>query len=283
MKKIIFILFSLISVCAPAATLPVHCDNDIRRVEEILGSLRDSNLPLGDRMVLAAKSLIGAGNDDYYLTDSVGSLRINLDSFTPIMFINNVVALARASQAPGTPDVGTFVKELENIACRRGENTGFTSIMYHSSDWIGDNLSRGNLRELTEDFEGVVPRTKSLDDMTRNRRNFAALADSTAFETVRMTEMGFRTHRVPSLKKETIKKKELIADLQNGDILILVPSRDGIDYIDMGIIDFENGVPYLIHISPQSKTVVRETEDLARYFALITKHFQGYRLIRIRN
>lgn len=265
-----------------ARELPFHCHNDTAKISVILSRLRENPLPLSDKIALAAEMLEGAPEDDYYMTDTVAALRINLDSFSPLMFVNTVIALAKTSEHPGPVDWRTFSREFENVSCRRGEFKGFPSIMYHSSDWIGDNFARGNVSELTEDYAGVVARTKSLDEMTRFRKNYAALADSATFEAVRMTEMGFRTHRVPSLKKETVKKKEIIEDLRNGDIIILVPNRDGIDIYDIGIVSFEQEVPHLIHLSPLSHNIVREKDGLARYMDLVTKYFQGYRIIRIK-
>ena len=281
MKKIFLLLTVILSLGVTAKGVTAHCDEDIAMVNNLLTLLKASEVPTGDRMVLAAKALVGAGEDDYYLTDTIGNLRINVDSFTPLMFVNNLVALTKASRHPGNVNETTFFQELENIACRRGENKGFQSIMYHGADWIADNISRGNITELTENYDFIVPRTKSLDEMTRKRKDFAALNDSMVFESVRMTEMGFRTHRIPTLKKESIKKKEIDEDLRNGDIIILVPNRDGIDIYDMGIISLEEGVPYLIHLSPKLHEVVIEKEDLSRYMALMTKYFQGYRLLRL--
>lgn len=266
-----------------AQRLPAHCSQDGNKVLEIIRTLKQSGGAMNERMATAASLLEGATEDDYYVSDSIGRLRVNIESFTPLMFVNNLIALAKASEKPEPISIATFETELEGIACRRGVNSGFPSIMYHSSDWIADNISRGNIVELTENFNGAVARTKSLDEMTRFRKNFAALSDSATFEAVRMTEMGFRTHRIPSLKKETIKKKELIQELRDGDIILLTPNRDGIDIYDMGVITIENGLPYLIHLSPKTHTVTKESEDLARYMGLMTKHFQGYRILRLKD
>lgn len=284
MRKVLVVLSCmLIFLCTRAAEVSVHCANDAARIREIVSRLRDSDASLGDRLIMAADEFTGLPEDDYYLTDSVALLRLNVDSFSPLMFVNNVIALVKTANQPGPADENTFFSQFENIACRRGENLGFPSIMYHTADWIGDNVARGNITELTENYSGMVDRNKSLDEMTRKRGNYAALADSATFETVRMTEMGFRTHRIPTLKKETIKKKEVVDDLQNGDIIILVPNRDGIDCYDIGFVELDNGVPHLVHVSPQTKTVVREKEDLARYMQLVTKNFQGYRILRVRD
>lgn len=283
MKKYIWATgLLLVTVVAGARDLPTHCGEDADRIVSLMGDLRQSQLPTGDKILYAAKSLVGARAEDYYRTDSVADLRINIESFSPLMFVNSVIALAKGSEKPGVIDVCNFSDEFENISTRRGKFTGYPSIMFHTSDWIGDNISRGNIVELTENYQGMIPRTKSLDEMTRNRKDFAALADSATFETVRMTEMGFRTHRIPTLKKEVIKKKELIGDLQNGDIIILVPNRDGIDMYDIGFIELIDGIPHLIHVSPTQKEVVEEPEDMARYMQLMTKHFQGFRILRLK-
>lgn len=284
MRKYFLIISLFFATVSLGAELPLHCPEDTVKISSVLQMLNEAgDMPIGDKAMIAARQLLGAGQDDYYATDSVASLRINVGSFTPLMFVNNVIALAKASEYPGLKDWHTFADEFESIACRRGENKGFPSIMYHSSDWIGDNMARGNITELTEDYSGMIARTKSLDEMTRKRSDFAALADSATFEAVRMTEMGFRTHRIPTLKKETIKKKDLQSDLRNGDIILLVPNRDGIDLYDIGFVELIEGVPHYIHLSPLTKTIVEESEPLERYMQLMTKYFQGYRILRIRD
>ena len=286
MKTYSVIIFFIFSSIIPAfafdfAAPAVHCEEDTLKANMIVGKLAASQESKGKKIVEAALALQGAGLDTYYRTDSLGNLRINLDEFTPLMFVNSVLALERASEKGGQIPWRNFAIELENLACRRGENSGFPSIMFHGADWITDNVFRGNIKELTEDYSGgVVVRTKSLDEMTRNRNNYAPLADSVRFEKVRMTEMGFRTHRIPTLKKETVEKKEILEDLRDGDIILLVPSGEGIDIYDMGFVVLRDDGPHLIHLSPKSKTVVEEEENLQRYMKLMTKYFQGYRILR---
>lgn len=276
------VLFSIKAMAFNMHDPNVHCADDTLKINNIISRVKASGAEnLGERMVVAARELKGTGEDRYYTADSTATLRLNVDSFSPLMFVNTVIALAKASGRQGYSDWRNMATELEGIALRRGEDKGYPSIMYHTSDWIIDNTTRGNLREITEDFRGgVVDRTKSLDEMTRNRKNFAALSDSAAFEKVRMTEMGFRTHRIPTLKKETIKKREVLDDMRDGDIVILVPSRDGIDVWDIGVVAIKEGEPYLIHLSPATHEVVEEEESLVRYMPLMTKKFQGYRIIR---
>lgn len=281
MKKFLIAGMMLAAITARGDEHRMHCAEDTLKAGQLVRELREMKGSPGDRLAAAAESFTGSGEDNYYRVDSVGTLRLNLDSFSPLMLVNNAMALAKAADSPGLADWRSYAAQLENVACRRGEDKGFPSVMFHTSDWIIDNMSRGNLKELTEDFSGVVVKTKSLDEMTRYRKNFAALADSATFETVRMTEMGFRTHRIPALKKETIKKREVLDQLRNGDIIILVPNRDGIDCYDIGVVVRREDGPHLIHVSPQTGLVEETTDDLTRYFQLVTKYFQGYRILRM--
>ena len=278
----ILILLTLL-LGGEAFALPIpHNATDTIKANSIISSLSSAGSPFGSRIVSAARSLQDATLDKYYRQDSLAKLRINLDEVTPLTFVNNVIALAKASEKSGNPDWRNYAVELENISCRRGENDGFASIMFHGADWIADNIFRGNIKEMTENYpSSVIVRTKSLDDLTRNRSQYAALSDSSTFEKVRMTEMGYRNHRIPTLKKEAIQKKEILDDLKDGDIIILVPSGDGVDIYDMGFIAMRDDGPHLIHLSPRSLTVVEEEENLLRYMKLMTKYFQGFRLLRV--
>lgn len=277
----IILFISLLSLVFPPvmAALPLHCGADTLTVERLLevGAGIDSS---GKRVVMAAESFIGAPLDKSAASDPAARVTLDLHSFTPLSLINTCVALAQTLDAKPRSGWRDYADALQNISCRRGEDDGFASMMYHASDWIGDNVYRGNLTELTENYSGAIAKTKSLDWLTRHRKDFAALADSATYEKVRMTELGFRTHRVPMLKKETVNKREVADDLRDGDILVLIPYSDGTDIYDIGIVAFKDETPYLIHISPVEHKVVMEKDPLPRYFKLRDKNFAGYRIVR---
>ena len=267
---------------AQAAPLPSHCENDTVEIKQILLQLADDpSASLADRVANAAEMMIGRGADGYYSTDSVGTLRLNVDTFTPETFVNTVLALADASRMTGA-NWRNFESRLGNLSLRRGENGGFPSIMWYSSDWIVDNTYRGNIRELTESYEGSRSTTKSLDAITRNRDKVAPLSNPDIFDKVRMTEMGYRTHRLPYLPKSSISRKDVDADMQNGDILVLLQKGDGFDTYRMGIVKVDPDGKHFICFDPQKGEVVKESEPLKRYFNLVTKHFSGYRWLRLR-
>lgn len=281
---LVIILGVLSSHTAAHAESIYHCAEDSTEIRGILRAVRgDASLTRrGDKVLKVAEMLLDRGADDYYAKDSVASLRVNVHSFTPMTFVNTVLALALTAESPSGNQV-EFENHLTDLSCRRGENAGFASIMWHSSDWIVDNIYRGNLMELTENYTGSRDKTKSLDYYTRHKEDFAALADADTYEKVRMIEMGFRTHRLPFLPKQYAERKDVLDDMADGDILVMISNNDGEDVYQIGIISKESdGLAHLIHFDPKAGKVVKEQEGMKRYFNLLTKYFGGFRWLRLK-
>lgn len=278
------VLLSPVGIRAQAS-LPMHCDSDTTEIRTIITEIQqkaadEGGLSRGQRIAAAARALIGRGADNSLTTDSAATLSVNVDTFDPMSFVNSCIALAEASETPGGA-WRVYADRLRNVACRKGENQGFASLFHHTSDWIGDNIYRGNLVELTDRYEGARSKNWSLDYMTVNRDRFPAMADPELYDRIRMHEMGFRTHKVPYLPKQYVSKKEVIDDLRDGDIIILISDKDRSDYFTFGIVVFEPDGPHLVHFSEEEGRVVLEPEPLKRYFNLMTKHFSGFRLVRV--
>lgn len=280
MRKLLLLLSIL---TASIANVQGQTADMSAKIDSLLSLPGTSRTDLGANIAFFADALKGHGADTYYKKDSVASLRLNVETFTPITFINTVGALGYASVGTTEPSWREFAKELTELSCRRAENMGFSSLMWHASDWVGDNHYRGKIKELTENYSGIVEKTKSLDYLTRHRSEYAVLKDSATYEKVRMTEMGFRTHRVPTLKKETIKKKEVIEDLKDGDVIILNPQEDGIDIRVIGIVVRREDGPHLIYFSEEEGKVAETKDPLPSWMKLKTKYFNGYRILRFQN
>ena len=264
-----------------AEAVSMHCDNDTTEISTLVASLAaDPSTPVGKRIVLAAESFIGKGADDFALTDSVGGLRLNVDTFTPMSFVNSAIAAGKSSMVDGG-GWRAFNKELTNYSCRRGEDTGLHSIFYHTSDWIGDNIYRGNLIEQTDRYTGDRSLTASLDYMSVNRDKYPALANDSVYDRVRMTEMGFRSHKIPYLPKQAIGSKDLLADMRDGDIIVMVSSKDRSDWYRFGIVKMESDGPYMIYYDVKDQQVVVTPEPLKRFFAREAKYFNGFRWLRV--
>lgn len=282
---ILVILVGVVACChavSASAAVPAASAADAALADSIMQVLKSREYAgTGARIAAAAEALTGAGSDPYYQTDSVATLRVNMTGFNPMTFVNTTLALALTAggNEGGFP---AFGERLQNLSCRRGESDGFASILWHAADWIGDNSYRGNIQELTDRYGDGRSKTKSLDYISRNREKFAVLKDEAVYDKVKMTEMGFRTHRIPYLPKQFAGNKAFLEDLRDGDILVLVPYADGSDIYRIGFVKIEDGTPYFIHYDTRSGRVVREHEPLKRYFNLVSKHFIGFRWLRVK-
>lgn len=254
----------------------IHCAEDSVKVVELLTVVGEQGGTLGDRVVAAAKSLAGIPKGEGVYKDSITELQINFHQLDNLEFINTSLALAKASLR-AEPSIKIFAEELEGVSRLKGQDTDFSSLPFYGSIWILDNISRGNLKEMTEYLPGGSFRTKTFDHLTRNRDQYPAMAEEAVFDKVRMQEMGYRSNRVPHMKKQSVSNKSLHELLKNGDIIMMLSSEPDYDIYDIGIIEMREGVPYLIHLPSREGLVTIDEYPLPRLFKIENQHFYGYR------
>lgn len=283
MKRNIIILKIILLLCI---MLPVgmegkvryHCGNDSIRVMELIEKAKRAE-NYGDRIVLAAKALEDTPYASAADNDTEGTIMIRLDSLNQREFINMVLAAAKTVGLT-SPSLRDFEKNLENISRKKGKDEGFASQFIYGADWIVDNVFRGNIKEMTEYLDGGSYKTKTLDYVTRHADQFPAMADSVTAEKVRVAEFGYRSHRIPHLKKQSIGNKNVKELLKPGDIIIMSPMDEDFDIYDIGIVSIENGEPTLIHISREKGAVTVDPYPLTRRFKIDGQFFYGYRWLR---
>lgn len=255
-----------------------HCASDSAKVMELVRSAAEGD-NFGDRVVLAAKWMEGIPFAPGADNDSLATIRIRLDSLSQREFINYALAAAKTAVVM-SPTVRDFERNLENISRKKGVDEGFPSQFLYGADWIVDNVYRGNLKELTEYIENGNYRTKTLDYVTRHPEEFPAMADPEVADKIMVAEMGFRSHRIPHLKKQTIGNKNVKELLQNGDIIIMNSNEPDFDIYDIGIVSFEQGEPTLLHIPRNVGAVTLDPYPLPRLFKVEGQYFYGFRWLR---
>ena len=152
--------------------------------------------------------------------------------------------------------------------------------MVYAADWIVDNKSRGLVTEITENYSDSF-KTKSLDFVTRNRGKYASLKDSSTYEAQKMVEMGFRTHKIPHMKRESSGNKDVAADLREGDIVMVMTNDPLLDTLTIGFLKKRDDGMHLIHVSREAGKVVEEEEPLPRFMKRNAKNTYGWRWLRI--
>lgn len=259
------------------AAVRYHCAADSVKVVELIEAAKGENY--GDRIVNAAKWLEGIPYGPAADNDREGTIVVRLDSLSQREFINISIAAAKTANLT-SPTVRDFEKNLEDISRKKGKDEGFASQFLYGADWIVDNVYRGNLMEMTEYLTGGDYRTKTLDYVSRHPDQFPAMADPETADKVRVNEYGFRSHRIPHLKKQSIGNKNVRELLKNGDIILMSSLDPDFDIYDIGIVSFEEGEPRLIHINKENSVVALDPYPLSRLFKIENQHFYGYRWLR---
>lgn len=282
-KRVIINLFLLAIMVmgsfSAAYAVRVKSDEDAK----IAGKLIDVAVAAGDsygaRIVAVAKALEGTPYAEPADNDSIGTVVANLHGFDKLGFINNVLAIVKASRKV-SPTFNDYQNALVEVSRRKGVDIGFPSQLIYVSDWIVDNTYRGNIEEKTEYSTGGGFKTKTLDYVSRHKEEFPALKDSTVLDKVKLMEMGYRSHRIPHLKKQSINNKTTHELLADGDIIVLLANDMDFDLYDIGFVEMKNGMPYLIHLSRETGKVVEDEYPLPRLFKIENQHFYGYRWLR---
>ncbi len=287
-RHIALVAAIIIATAAPAGlkaidiTDPaVHCENDTADINRMIRLLAQKGGTPSERRAEAVRMLEGAPLDMSERQDSVWQLRLNVHTFTPLSFINCVQALVRASMTPDA-DWRTFTKEYVNLSTRQGEDDGFSSMLRYGSEWIADNIYRGNLKEMTENYEGALSKTKSLDYMSRHREEFAPLSDPETFDKVEMKEMGLKMHRLPYLKRHYISRPDVDGDLRGGDVILLLTNADGEDIFRIGYVIQNGNGKFLagMNVDKNAPKVEIDNITIDRLFKLMAKNFFGFRAVR---
>lgn len=284
MKKALVFLFSFYAICANAITLDqVKFNNeatDTTKITEILVTTAKQNLDNpNSRVNYIARLFLGKPYVAHTLEGETEMLTVNIDEVDCTTFVETVMALAY-TLGEGRYSWRDFIHNLEKIRYRNGRLDGYSSRLHYISDWIIDNNHRGNIKEVSNIFPFHTYQIKSLDFMSRNRDKYAALTDSTEFERIKNTEIGYRNHRFPYIKKENLRKKEVQSTFKEGDIVALTTNIKGLDVSHLGIVTFINNTPHLLHASSAKGEVTIENKPL--HETLMKSHRStGIRVIRL--
>lgn len=207
------------------------------------------------------------------------TLRVNLNEMDCTTFVETVLALAYTS-GEHRQSWHDFAFNLRRIRYRQGETSGYASRLHYVSDWILDNVARGNFMEVTTMAPEARYAVKSLDYMSANRNAYPALADENNFAGIKNVESGFSNHRFPYLKASWVKSKRLAELTRNGDVVVFTTSTKGLDATHMGIVKMVDGVPRLIHASSKTGKVVLDPLTIEEYVKRYRP--EGLRIIRLR-
>lgn len=179
-------------------------------------------------------------------------------------FVELVLSISRtiAQGDNGFDDVCT---NLEKIRYRNGIRNGYASRLHYISWWIDDNAAMGLLKDVTA---CSVSKRQMLDInfMSRHPQSYPLLKNDPAMvSTIESYELPYRNITVDYIpKQETCRSKEELG-IENGDIIALATSIEGLDVSHIGFAFWQNGKLHLIHASSQEGKVIIDINTLHDY------------------
>lgn len=260
-----------------------HCENDTTKINSLLQEGIQSGLSDPNELVcFYAHKLEGTPYVAHTLEGESEMLTINIDELDCTTFIETLYALTRTT-LNGRYSWRDYAHHLEDLRYRRGEMGDYSSRLHYISDWIIDNSNRGNLVDVTSDIKCVRYKIKNINYMSTHRDSYPSLANDTIYEKIKNFEIGFRNHRFPFIKKESLNSKDVKAVVKRGDFVGLVTRIDGLDISHLGIVELdEEGNIVLLDASSIGKKVMLEDIDLKKQLSRNPKN-EGVRFFRLTN
>ena len=260
-----------------------HCENDTTKINSLLMEGLQSGLSDANELVcFYAHKLEGTPYVAHTLEGESEKLTINIDELDCTTFVETLYALVRTT-LNGRYSWRDYAGHLEDLRYRRGEMGDYSSRLHYISDWIIDNSNRGNIVDVTSDIKCARYKIKNINYMSTHRDNYPSLADDAIFEKIKNFEIGYRNHRFPYVKKESLNSKEVKAVVRRGDFVGLVTRIEGLDISHLGVVELDSeGNIVLLDASSIGKKVMLEGVDLKHQLSKSSKT-EGVRFFRIKD
>jgi len=285
MKKLftVFITLSLHSAVFaqespfPAATTTALPASDIRLVNASPGSSP------AETAVRVGKSFLGRPYVAHTLEETESEqLVVNFRTFDCTTFVETTMALALALHELPEHNLAKydqlFRTYLTKIRYRNGVVDGYASRLHYFSEWLRDNERKGLLRDVTRHMGGIQV-AKPVSYMTAYPWKYPKLTDPSTYRQVASIEAAISQQSFYFIPKKNIRAIE--NQLKEGDIVMLMAARPGLDMKHVGFVVWQDGHAHLLHASSEYGEVVITEESLADY-VLWHRHLSGIRVARLK-
>lgn len=214
-------------------------------------------------------------------------LVLNMRGMDCTTFVENVTALTRMVRE-GKTTFQDYCRELQHIRYADGVIRNYADRNHYFSGWIKNNEREGRVEELHGDkWKGLGSllknRTLQLDFMTTHATLYAPLRERPALvDSIRNVEKSLSGMVVQYIPKRCLNKGyNELGVIKDGDILMLVTNKQGLDCTHVGLAAWKSNRLYMWHASSRHKRVLLEPSSLRDYLARQSSML-GVRVIRIK-
>jgi hypothetical protein len=241
---------------------------------------------LAETTIKIGKQFIGSPYTPHTLdVNPTEQLVVNVREFDCTTYLETVLALSLTWQAVSDKQNPvlfdeTFRRYLTQLRYRDGRIEGYASRLHYFSDWLRDNEQHGLLADVTHELPGSISVAKSVSYMTASIYRYPRLQDPAVFKQVAQTEASLSQQPFAFIPKKNIRQAE--AKLQDGDIVMLMAARPGLDMKHVGLaVRQPDGRMHLLHASSDQGEVVITKYPISDYL-LWHKHLSGIRVARLK-
>lgn len=214
-------------------------------------------------------------------------LVLNMRSMDCTTFVENVTVLTQMMRQ-GKTTFQDYCKELQLIRYADGAIRNYADRNHYFSAWIKNNEREDRVEELRGDaWKGIKiflkSQTLQLDFMTNHAPLYAPLCEHPALvDSIRNVEKSLSGMVVHYLPKRCLNRgRNELGVIKDGDILMLVTNKQGLDCTHVGLAAWKSNQLYMWHASSRHKRVLLEPTSLHDYLARQSS-ILGVRVIRIK-
>ena len=180
----------------------------------------------------------------------------------------------------------SFEKQVQRLRYREGVIDGYLSRLHYFTDWVNENTRNGVWYELEPTPDDVSlwhTDTLNLSFMSEHPQSYPYLkANVWAVDSMRTIEKRYTQQPIHYIGKEYLNRTPEELPIQNGDILALVTTIDGLDVTHLGFAIWKDKTLHLMHASMTHGKVVIDERSLYDYLKN-RKSCPGVRVVRLTN
>lgn len=214
----------------------------------------------GDRFIQTAKTHLGKSYEINTLDlQKEEVLTIDTTQFDCVTFVECVIAQTLCKKPF---NYSSFEKKLTNLRYRNGNIDGYSSRLHYFSEWLLQAEKNGIGKNISLELGGEL-RKKQIHYMSTNEKKYPKLHDQGVFTKIRESEIELSNAALAYIPNPKI--DNVLAKLQNGDIIAMVSSVSGLDISHTGFIIIKNQNVHLLHASSRTKKVEITKQPLGQH------------------
>lgn len=208
-------------------------------------------------------------------------LIVNLRQLDCTTFVETTLALTLCAKN-GKTSFADYCHYLRLVRYRQGR-VSYPSRLHYFTQWIDDNSSLGFVKEVTSASKPFTAlQTLNIDFMTTHVDLYPMLkGNKSAIAEVRAGEKALNGRKFRYIPKRSIDNSSLLRrTIHDGDILVMLTSKKGLDTSHIGIAVWHKDGLHLLNASQLRHKVVVESK-LFRDYMLSQKSQTGIRVVRV--